>query len=211
MNITIVGAGNMASAFVKQLAGAGHQLRVTSRDSAKAAALAATHPNTRAVPAADALADSEVVIVATAYADVVPALQALGDLKGRIVIDISNPLTPDYMGLTIGHSTSAAEEIAKALPGVEVVKAFNTVFAQVLAAGPAFAAGTTVPVFIASDSERARQTAAALVDSIGFKPVQAGGLKNARYLEPLGGLNIYFGYGAGLGTEIAPNWISRQA
>ncbi|MGE5385464.1 MAG: NADPH-dependent F420 reductase [Betaproteobacteria bacterium] len=211
MNITIIGAGNMGSGLVKQLAKAGHQLRVTARDSAKAAALAALHPNTRAVPPSEALRDAEVVIVATAYENAVSALNSLGDLSGKVVIDITNPITADYMALSIGHTTSAAEEIAKAIPGAVVVKAFNTVFAQVLDAGGDFGGGNVVPVYIASDNEGARQTVAALVESIGFKPVQAGGLKNARYLEPLGGLNIYFGYGAGLGTSVAPTWISRQA
>lgn len=201
----------MGSGLVKQLAKAGHQLRITARDTAKAAALAALHPNTRAVPAAEALYGADVVIVATSYADAVPALQSLGDLSGKIVIDITNPITPDYMALTIGHTTSAAEQIAASIPGAEVVKAFNTVLAQVLDAGGDFGNGNTVPVFIASDSERGRATVTALVDSIGFKALPAGGLKNARYLEPLGGLNIYFAYGAGLGTAIAPTWISRQA
>lgn len=126
-----------------------------------------------------------------------------------MIIDITNPLTADYMGLTIGHSTSAAEEIAAALPGANVVKAFNTVFAQVLAEGPTLE-GAQVPVYYATDSERARQTARVLIDSIGFLPVDAGPLKNARYLEPLGGLNIYFGYGAGHGTTVAPAWIGIQ-
>ena len=133
----------------------------------------------------------------------------MGDLQGKVVIDITNPLTADYMGLTLGHSTSAAEEIAKAVPGAEVVKAFNTVFAQVLAEGANFGAGQRVTVFYASDSERAKQTANALAESMGFKTVDAGGLKNARYLEPLAGLNVYLGYGAGLGTSIAPTWIHK--
>ncbi|MFM6992408.1 MAG: NADPH-dependent F420 reductase, partial [Rhodoferax sp.] len=64
-------------------------------------------------------------------------------------------------------------------------------------------------VFAASDSEAAKQTAVALAQSMGFATVDAGGLKNARYLEPLAGLNIYLGYGAGLGTSIAPTWIKR--
>lgn len=209
MNITLVGAGNMGAGFVKQLTQAGHQVRVTSRDLAKAQALASAHPGVTAVPAAEALGDSQVVIVATAYADAVPALKALGPLDGRIVIDITNPLTADFMGLSIGHDTSAGEEIAKALPGVPVVKAFNTVLAQVLAEGPAFAAGQTVPVFYAGDDERARQTVRVLAESLGFEPVDAGGLKNARYLEPLAGLNVYFAYGAGHGTQIAPTWIRR--
>jgi predicted dinucleotide-binding enzyme len=209
MKVTIIGAGNMSSGLVKQLSQAGHQIRVTARNQDKAQTLAALHKNVTAVAANEALADSDAVIVATGYADAVPALQALGDLRGKIVIDITNPLTADYMGLTIGHTTSAAEEIARALPGAEVVKAFNTVFAQVLADGPQLANGERVSVFYASDSERAKQAVKTLIDSAGFKAVDAGGLKNARYLEPLAGLNIYFGYGAGLGTTVAPAWLSK--
>lgn len=133
-----------------------------------------------------------------------------GDLTGHVVIDITNPLTPDYMGLTLGHSTSAAEEIARAIPQADVVKGFNTVFAQVLADGADFGHGQKVTVFLASDSERAKQTARALAESMGFHVQDAGGLKNARYLEPVAGLNIYFGYGAGLGTGIAPTWIRKS-
>lgn len=206
MKVTVIGTGNMGTGFIKQLTRAGHQVRVTARDMAKAQAVAAEYPGASALQAPD---DSEIVVLAVGYADAVPALQALGDLRGRIIIDITNPLTADYMGLTIGHSTSAAEEIAKMIPGADVVKAFNTVFAQVLAEGPLFADGATVPVFYAGDSERAKETVSKLIESIGFAPVDAGSLKNARYLEPLGGLNIYFGYGAGRGTQIAPTWISR--
>lgn len=209
MKVTVIGAGNMGAAFVKQLTRAGHQVSVTARSPAKAQALAQAHAGATAIATADAAAQADVLILATAYADAVPALQSVGDLSGKVVIDISNPLTPDYMGLTLGHSTSAAEEIAKAIPGAQVVKAFNTVFAQVLADGADFGGGQTVSVFVASDSERAKQTARALAESMGFSTVDAGGLKNARYLEPLAGLNIYLGYGAGLGTSIAPTWIKR--
>ena len=82
-------------------------------------------------------------------------------------------------------------------------------FAQVLPDGPAFAGGQIAPLFFAGDSERGKHTVKALIESIGFKPIDAGSLKNARYLEPLAGLNIYFGYGAGLGTGNTPTWISR--
>jgi predicted dinucleotide-binding enzyme len=209
MKITVIGAGNMGSAFVKQLSRAGHQVSVTARSTDKAAKLAAEHPGTRAVALAGAAAEAEAVVLATGYADAVQALRAVGDLNGKVVIDITNPLTADYMGLTIGHDTSAAEEIAKAVPGVELVKAFNTVFAQVLAEGADFGDGRKVSVFVASDSERAKQTARAIAESIGFAVIDAGPLKNARYLEPVAGLNIYLGYGAGLGTGIAPTWIRK--
>lgn len=209
MKVTVIGTGNMGSAFVKQLAKAGHQVRVTGRDLAKAQTLTSGHTSVSVAPPAKALGDSDAVIVATGYADAVPALRALGNLQGKVVIDITNPLTADYMGLTLGHSTSAAEEIAKAVPGAEVVKAFNTIFAQVLGDG-ADLGGQKVPAFVASDSVRAKDVARQLAQSLGFAVIDAGGLKNARYLEPLAGLNIFLGYGAGLGTSIAPTWIRKS-
>ncbi len=210
MKITVIGAGNMGSALTKQLTRAGHSVRVTARSLEAAQALAATYGGTTASAPANALGDSDVVIVATYYDDAVPALRTLGPLEGKVVIDISNPVTPDFMSLAIGHSTSAAEEIAKAIPEAEVVKAFNTLFAQVVSGGPLFADGVIAPVFYAGDSGRAKATVKELIESMGFKPIDAGALKNARYLEPMGALNIYFGYGAGLGTEIAPTWIARS-
>ncbi|RZA02682.1 MAG: NADPH-dependent F420 reductase [Moraxellaceae bacterium] len=210
MKITVIGAGNMGSAFVKQLLLAGHKVSVTSRDSTKLAALIERNPDASAVNQSDAIRNTDLVILATGYADAIPALRALGNLADKVVVDITNPLTADYMGLTVGHSTSAAEEIAKHIPGAHVVKAFNTVFAQVLDSGADFGNQQKVSVFIAADNDQAKRTVTNLVDSLGFQSIDAGPLKNARYLEPLAGLNIYFGYGAGLGTSIAPNWIHKK-
>ena len=209
MQVLVIGAGNMGSAFVKQLHAAGHQVAVTARSADKAQALAARYPGVRAVEAAGAASKADAVVLATGHSDAAAALQSVGGLEGKVVIDITNPLTADYMGLTLGHSSSSAEQIAQAVPGAQVVKAFNTLFAQVLADGADFGQGRKATVFIASDSDGAKQTARALAESLGFETVDAGDLKNARYLEPLAGLNIYLGYGAGLGTAIAPTWIRR--
>ena len=206
MKVLVIGAGNMGSGFVKQLSAAGHTVSVTARDAAKAASVASQYPNAKAVPATGAAEGQDVVILATGYADAVPALQSVGKLQGKVVVDISNPLTADYMGLTLGHSTSAAEEIAMAVPGALVVKAFNTVLAQVLGQGAALADGRKVTVFVAGDDDAAKTSVKTLAESLGFVTVDAGGLKNARYLEPLAGLNVYFAYGAGRGTAIAPAW-----
>jgi len=210
MKVTVIGSGNMGSAFVKQLHAAGHAVRVTGRDAAKASALAAQYPGVQSVDATSAAKDSDVIVLATPYDQAPAALRSLGDLSRKVVIDITNPLTADYMGLTIGHDTSASEQIAKAVPAAEIVKGFNTLFAQVLASGADFGGGQKATVFLASDSARAKQAATELAESMGFRTMDAGGLKNARYLEPLAGLNIFFGYGAGLGTTVAPAWISAQ-
>ena len=209
MKVTVIGAGNMGSAFVKQLHAAGHAIQVTARSADKASALAAQYSGVKAVSAREA-GNADALILATHYADAVSALQAIPHLDGKIVIDITNPLTADYMGLTVGHSTSAAEEIAHALPQVRVVKAFNTLFAQVISEGADFGQGQTAPAFIASDDAEAKTAVTILAQSLGFATVDAGPLKNARYLEPVAGLNIYFGYGAGLGTGIAPTWLHKQ-
>lgn len=210
MKITIIGSGNMAAAFVKQLTAAGHQVRVTGRNPAKVGELASQYPGVERAEPRNAALNTDAVIVATPYEAAVDALRSLGGLDGKVVIDITNPLTPDYMGLTIGHDTSAAEQIAKAIPGAQVVKGFNTLFAQVLGAGADFGDGRKATVFLASDSERAKQTAKALAESMGFETLDAGPLKNARYLEPVAGLNIYFGYGAGMGTTVAPTWLRKS-
>jgi predicted dinucleotide-binding enzyme len=209
MKVTVIGAGNMGSALVRQLVRAGHQVSVTARTLAKAREVAAAHPGAVAVEATEAAQRADIVVLATGYADAIAALSAAQIQPGQTVIDITNPLTADYMGLTVGHTSSAAEEIAKAVPNAAVVKGFNTLFAQVLANGADFGAGQTLSTFLASDHAEAKQQATQLAQSLGFNVVDAGGLKNARYLEPLAGLNIYLGYGAGLGTSIAPTWLHK--
>ena len=208
MKVLVIGAGNMGSGFVKQLSAAGHQVSVTARDATKAQGVAQQY-GAKAVAAAGAADGVDAIVVATPYEQAAEALRSVGNVDGKPVIDITNPLTADYMGLTVGHSTSAAEQIAQAVSGAEVVKGFNTIFAQVLAEGSNLN-GQKVTVFVASDSQRAKQTARSLAESMGFEVIDAGGLKNARYLEPVAGLNIYFGYGAGLGTSIAPTWIRKN-
>ena len=207
MKIGIIGAGNMGSAFAKRLAAAGHDVTITAQDPSHAEqAASAAGGSVRAVPQGQIASGAELLVLATPYGAAAEALREVGDVNGKTVIDISNPLKPDYSGLTVGFSSSAAEEIQKAVPGARVVKAFNTVFAQVL--GSEAQSGTKVQVLYAGDDEAAKDAVRGLIESAGFEAVDAGPLTNARYLEPLGMLNIYFGYMAGRGTGIAPAWVS---
>lgn len=205
MKISVIGSGSMGSAFVSQLTKSGHEVGVFARDAAKARAVAVEHGAT--VIEGTQVTDADIVILATGASDAASALSQAGGLEGKVVVDITNPLTADYMGLTIGHNTSSAEEIAKAHPEVRLVKAFNTVFAQLLASGASRRDGNKVTVFVASDDADAKTAVTELAGSMGFAVADAGPLRNARYLEPLAGLNIYFGYGAGRGTAISPSWV----
>ena len=136
MNITILGTGNMAKGLASVFAAGGYDVILGSRDTDRAKDTAkALGARVKGDGLAAAANKSEVVILAVPFDAAAETIAAAGGLAGKILVDISNPLTPDYMGLTVGHSTSAAEEIQKLAPQAKVVKAFNTVFASVLQAG----------------------------------------------------------------------------
>ena len=202
MRVGIIGAGNMGSAFARRLGAAGHDVLITSRNIEEAREVARSAGAKARAVSPEELADAEIVIAATPFPSQADALRAVGRLDGKTVVEISNPMKPDMSGLAVGHTTSGAEEVARAVSGARVVKAFNTVFAQVL--GGEAAGAAKVQVFYAGDDEGAKRSVRALIESMGFEPLDAGPLSNARYLEPMGMFNIYLGYVAKLGTDIAP-------
>jgi 8-hydroxy-5-deazaflavin:NADPH oxidoreductase len=206
MQIGILGAGRMGTAFAKRLGPAGHTVRIAARHAEHAQKAAAeAGPSVEAVAVQDVDSGSDLLIVAVPYAPAVPTLRAVGNLAGKTIVDITNPLAPDMSGLTIGFMTSAAEEIQKAMPSAHVVKAFNTIFARILAS-PGTGA-TTAQVFYVGNDPGAKERVRALIETLGFAPVDAGPLANARLIEPLAMLNIYLGHVAGLGTTVAPSWV----
>ena len=189
MNITLVGTGNMGSAFAKQLSAAGHTVRITGRDIGKATALAAQFANVSAYPAAEALGDSDVVVVATAYEDAVQALQSLGDLSGKVLIDITNPLNFEtFDSLVVPVGSSAAAELQAKLPGASVLKAFNTTFAATLASKQVGGLQTTV--LIAGDDADAKAALADAITAGGVGAIDAGSLSRAHELEAFGFLQL---------------------
>lgn len=205
-NIAIIGTGKMATGLATRYVEAGHIVTVGARDTARGRALAAAAGGKVEVTSvAGAVQSSDLIVLAVPYDAVEDVLAQAGDLSGKIIIDITNPITPDYMALTIGHTTSAAEEIQKRATGAIVVKAFNTIFAELLTHKRAD--GQALQVFYATDDKDASERFAATVREIGFDPVYSGALSNARYLEPLAELNIHLGYALGWGTLTAPAWV----
>lgn len=206
MKVAIIGTGNMGAGLVVALANAGHKVSIGARDLVKSAALAdTTGKGTVGGGIAAAVKLADIVILALPFGAAAETIKQAGDLTGKVVIDISNPVTPDYKELLIGHTTSAAEEIQKLAPQTSVVKAFNTIFAGLLT--PDARQGKTLQVFIASNEESSKTLVSELVKSIGFEAVDAGPLSNSRYLEPIGEMNIQFGFFLGQGPVVAPVWV----
>ncbi len=181
--VAIIGKGNVGAALKKGLDRAGYDTKITGRGGARATA-----------------EWGEVVILAVPYSEVDAAAKELGAaVKGKTVIDVTNPLTKEF-GLAIGFTTSAAEEIQKKLPGAKVVKGFNSVFASCMDSG--MVKGQQVSVPIAGDDEKARSAGLQLARDIGFDAIDAGPLSNARWIEALGYLNIQLGFMQKMGTDI---------
>ena len=207
MTTTIIGLGNMGRGLVRRLAGQ-TDLVVVGRNETEAADFAAGLPGVRAASLDEGIAEAETVVLAVGY-DAAMELAARPDLAGKTVVDMSNPVTPDYSGLRLGHDTSAAEEIQKVASSAKVVKAFNTIFAGLFDAPQQVTAD--VPVFVASNDDAAAEKVADLIRKAGFTVENVGSLDAARLIEPLGMLNIRIGYGLARGTAIAPKWISVAA
>lgn len=210
MNIGIIGSGNMGSGLGKIWAEKGHSIIFSfSRDAAKLEALARSVPNARAGAPREAAEQSDVVLFSVRWASVEQAIEAAGPLKGKILIDCTNPLTLDADALIVGRTTSAAEEIAKRAPGAKIVKAFNTIFADIYQSPSRLFGSRRATMFFCGDDDDAKKTVSKLIMDVGFEPVDAGGLQVARYLEPLAMLMIHLGYVRGMGTNIGLSLISR--
>jgi 8-hydroxy-5-deazaflavin:NADPH oxidoreductase len=206
MTVAVIGTGKMGSGLARLLASKGVQVVIGGRDPAKAAKLAEEiGGGAQGSGIAAAVQRAELIILAVYYQKMEETISAAGDLTGKILVDISNPITEDFKGLLIGHTTSAAEEIQKLAPHAKVVKAYNTIFAQLLPA-EAREGRAQVQVFVAADDGAAKKTVSDLVAKGGFQPVDSGPLSNARFLEPIGEMNIHFGVFLGWGTSAAPAW-----
>jgi len=186
-SISIIGLGNMASALADRALAGGNTVEIIGRDPAKANELAATLDGATVGTAGTAPA-GDIVILAVPYASAAEVVSEYGDaLNGKIVVDITNPANSDLSGLVTPEGSSGAQEIAKAAPaGVHVVKAFNTVFANVLSA----AEGRSLDVFIAGDDAQAKAQVSVFIESLRLRPLDAGPLPMAQTLENAGLLEM---------------------
>jgi predicted dinucleotide-binding enzyme len=187
MNIAIIGAGNVGGTLGKAWAQkAGHDVCFGVRDPGAdkvKGLLQSIGSRARAATVAEAAAFGEVIVLSTPWPAAEAAIRAMGDIKGKIVLDATNPLTrgPEGIGLEIGHSISGGEKVQGWAAGASVFKTLNTTgFGNM--ANPVFN-GVKSVMFVAGDDNANKPKVMNLVGDLGFEVVDAGPLRNARLLE----------------------------
>lgn len=210
MKIGIIGSGHVGGTLGKRWADAGHEVVFSSRNPGSGEMqklLAEAGGYTRAASVAQTVAASGVILLATPWAQTQAALTAAGSLAGKVLIDATNPLLPDYSGLELGTTTSGGEQVAAWAPGALVVKAFNAIGYGIMA-NPAFGDRKALLLYC-GDSAEAKRTVHMLAEQIGFTPHDAGPLTQARTLEPFAVLWISMALKQGYGPEIAFDLLRR--
>jgi len=210
MRIAILGSGTMGGTLGRLFASAGHSVAYSfSRDPKKLERLArSSGPRARAASPGDAARDAEVIVLTVLWQYVPRVLRSAGSLKGKVLIDCTNPLTLSDDALAVGHRTSGAEIVARRARGAFVVKAFNTTPSELLRAGVDVLPERPA-AFYCGDDGRAKRVTARLIRQLGFEPVDCGALKSARYLEPLAMLVGELAYNQGKRPEVGLRFLRR--
>ena len=191
MHVTLIGTGNMARGLGSRVLAGGHDLTVVGKNAQRAEAVAAGiggQGTVRTAVAGDPI-EGEVVVLAVYYPDARDAVEQYADqLAGKVVVDITNPVTATLDGLVVPPDGSATNELAGLAPDARFVKAFNTTFAGTLTQGEV--AGQSLDVLIAGDDEDAKAQVAALARDGGLNPIDVGPQARARELEATGLLHM---------------------
>ena len=212
MKIAVIGAGNVGGTLGRGWAVKGHDVTfgVPDPGSGKVRDLLASIPsNAAAGTVGDAAHGAEVVVLATPWGEPArDAVAACGDLAGRTVLAVTNPLKPDFSDLEDGYSVSGAERVAEWARGASVFKAFNQTGWNIMA--DPMLGGRRAVMFACGDDAERKPVVLRLVEEIGFEAVDAGGLRVARLLEPYAMLWIHLAHGQGVGRDFAFSLVRRS-
>jgi len=210
VRIGVIGAGRMGGALGTIFAQSGHKVLFSyarSRDKLDRLVREAGADASWGTPA-EAAGTADVVLLAVHWARLDDALAQAGSLADKIVVTCCVPLNESDTELVVAHRQSGAEALAAKASGARVVAAFQTTPSEVLR--PAFKARERHPrpsLVYCGDEMKSKATVATLIAAAGFDPVDAGGLRIARYIEPFAMLGAELAYGHAGG----PEWVYRFA
>jgi predicted dinucleotide-binding enzyme len=194
--VAIIGLGNIGSRAAKNLAAGGEKIIIADHSPQKAEKLAREiGAAARAVPDRDAIGQADVLILAIYFDAIKQFIAAHGDaLRGKIIVDPSNPIAPDGKGgfkKIIPADQSSGRIIAALLPaGARLVKAFGTLGAESLGSG-ANRSPERAALFYATDDRAAGEVVASLIAKSGFAPVSVGGVDQSIRIEVGGDLHEF--------------------
>jgi predicted dinucleotide-binding enzyme len=214
MKLAIIGAGDVGGTLGAAWARKGsHEVffGVTNPRSEKTQALLRSIGTAaRAGTATEAAAFGDTIVLATPWPATEAAIRSMGDLKGRTVLDCTNPLAmgPDGLGLQIGHTVSGGEKVQAWAAGASVFKTLNTTGFKNMAE-PAYH-GVKSVMFVAGDDEARKPQVIGLVAALGFEVIDAGPLRAARLLEPHAMLWIHLALNRSMGRDWAFAVVRRQ-
>ena len=187
MQVAVLGTGPVGRTIATRVAELGHVVRLGTRDpeATRARDGWTDLPDVTLVTFAEATADADLVVHAGNGAAALDLLSGAGDLAGTVLLDVSNPL--DFSAgfpptLAVKDTDSLAEQIQRALPGTRVVKALNTLTAELMVHPDRLPEPTTV--FVSGDDADAKQLVAGLLTELGHRDViDLGGIETARGTE----------------------------
>lgn len=205
MKIAVIGAGNVGKALGKVWARRGHDVLYGVRQPGDA-----KYQGLKTAGVAEAAQAAEAILLATPWDATEAALKAAGDLGAKLLLDATNPLSigPQGMGLAVGHTISGGEMVAAWAKGAAVFKTLNTTGFNNMENSGGYAQKPVM--FFAGDDSAKRATVAALLADLGYEPVDAGPLHNARLLEPYAMLWIDLALKRGQGRDIAFALMKRK-
>lgn len=198
--ITILGAGNVGSTLGRAWSSRGHTLIYGVRDPEheRHQRAAKTSRGARIASMAEAAEQADLIVLAVSWASVPEVLQECGDLDGKTLIDVTNPLSfeNDAIALTQGFTTSGGEDVQRLVPKAHVFKTLNQVGFTVM--GEASGYPTKLVMFVAGNSAAHKESVLSLVSELGFDARDAGPIESCRFLEPYAMLTLeqYVKHGA---------------
>jgi predicted dinucleotide-binding enzyme len=179
MSYAIIGFGQIGHALARTFARKGIEVSVaTTRDPRSFAAdAAAIGPQVIPATLAEAV-KADVIFLAVRFESHLDVAKALPTWKGKTIVDVTNTygVSPEEMG-----GPSSSRVVAQAFTGARLVRGFNHLVAAVLEQDPAVHGGRRV-VFLASDDDGAAAEIGALAETLGFAPIQLGGLSEGGLL-----------------------------
>ena len=196
MKIGFIGAGAVAKTIAKHVLAFEHQILLSnSRGPDTLSALVEELGPGASAGTPQQAAEQDLVVLAARWFNVQPALFAVADWSGRVLVDATNRFasyTPLALGDISGRTSS--EIVADLAPGAKVVKAFSSVpMAWISDFSPS---KPRTALFISGDDAKAKQRVGALIDQIGFCSIDLGSLAAGGRLQqvggPLGGIKLTF-------------------